>query len=141
MGVVIRGKLSLGLSLSDLIWKPMVNLNPSPKDLEATDALNSQILQKVLDLEKEGVDEDTFADVFPLTWSTTSADGEVVALKEAGGDDPVSWREREAYVAKALAFKLAEGQMQVSKSQTEMREGEAEGGKGEEGERRGETGG
>ncbi|KAL8443199.1 hypothetical protein Emag_006047 [Eimeria magna] len=113
MGVVIRGKLSLGLSLSDLIWKPMVNLNPSPRDLEATDALNSQILQKVLDLEKEGIDEETFADVFPLTWSTTSADGEVVALKETGGDDPVSWGERETYVAKALAFKLAEGQMQT----------------------------
>ncbi|KAL8442877.1 hypothetical protein Emed_007092 [Eimeria media] len=107
-----------------LIWKPMVNLNPSPKDLEATDALNSQILQKVLDLEKEGIDEETFADVFPLTWSTTSADGEVVSLKETGGDDPVAWGERETYVSKALAFKLAEGQMQRKRQDRGKKQGE-----------------
>ncbi|CDJ51166.1 HECT type ubiquitin ligase, putative [Eimeria brunetti] len=114
MGVVLRGRLSLGLNLSPMVWRPLVGLSPEPKDLEATDALAVQILKKVLALDSDGFDARSFAEAFSLSWCTTSASGAVVSLKEGGGDTAVHWDDRQLYVLHALAFRLAEGQRQVA---------------------------
>ena len=71
------------------------------------------VRMQILMLEREGITDETFTDAFPLSWSSTSAEGEVILLRPNGGDLLVSWREREEYVLTTLAFRLAEGRLQV----------------------------
>ncbi|KAF8817884.1 HECT-domain (ubiquitin-transferase) domain-containing protein, partial [Cardiosporidium cionae] len=114
MGVAIRSLQCLSLDLPAIVWKQLTNEPVGESDLEAIDALCIQILQKIRVLEFEGVTEETFQELFPLNWSTTSSDGRIVELKPNGASIPVEWNDRFEYVSATVKYRLEEFNLQVA---------------------------
>ncbi|KAF8817874.1 HECT-domain (ubiquitin-transferase) domain-containing protein, partial [Cardiosporidium cionae] len=112
MGVAIRSQQCLSLDLPAIVWKQLTNEPVGESDLEAIDALCIQILQKIRVLEFEGVTNETFQELFPLNWSTTSSDGRIVELKPNGTSIPVEWNERFEYVSSTVKYRLEEFNLQ-----------------------------
>eukprot|EP00743_Colponemidia_sp_Colp-15_P004697 GILK01005060.1.p1 GENE.GILK01005060.1~~GILK01005060.1.p1 ORF type:complete len:518 (-),score=109.58 GILK01005060.1:144-1697(-) len=113
MGVAIRLKHFLNLDLPSIVWKPLVGQTVERADLETVDSLCYQILDKVLNIEKEGVTRETFQDYIPYTFTITSSDGRELELKEGGRDLPVTWENRQEFVRLVEHYRLKEFDLQV----------------------------
>ncbi|ETO10269.1 hypothetical protein RFI_27108 [Reticulomyxa filosa] len=113
MGVAIRGKHYLNLDLPSLVWKPLVGKQVGREDLKEIDSLCFDILDKLSNIEREGVTPQTFSDYFPYQFTTTSSDGRQVLLKTNGDKIQVTWENRKEYVQLLERYRLNEFTTQV----------------------------
>ena len=113
MGVAIRGKEYLTLSLPPIIWKSIVGENLTREDLEAVDQFLVISLDKLRDIDKEGIDASNFNDVFFETFTTVSTDNRVVELIPNGAAVPVLYDNRTEYCDLVIEYRLREFEEQV----------------------------
>ena len=91
MGVAIRGRHVLNLDLPSMVWKPLVGQELTRDDLKAVDSLCFDVLEKVSNIERENVTEETFRDYIPYSFTTVSSDGRIVELREGGAEQEVTY--------------------------------------------------
>ena len=114
-GVAIRTKKPLAIPLAPLVWKLLAGISPSPVDLEEVDEEYMQSLQGIRDIHLAGVTEETFYDFIPLErFECLSLSGQRVAVVVGGRAVPLTFDNRQEYVARTIHFRLHEMDTQVA---------------------------
>eukprot|EP01119_Soliformovum_irregulare_P010328 TRINITY_DN2538_c2_g1_i2.p1 TRINITY_DN2538_c2_g1~~TRINITY_DN2538_c2_g1_i2.p1 ORF type:complete len:2760 (-),score=753.14 TRINITY_DN2538_c2_g1_i2:11-8005(-) len=113
LGIAIRTKNVLDLSLPSVLWKPLVGMRIDRSDLEAIDKCCCQFLDSIRNISKEGVTEENFNDIIFETMTTQSADGRVVELKPGGTNVAVTWQNRMEFVSLVEQYRMNEFNLQI----------------------------
>ena len=108
MGIAIRGKEYLALNLSPIIWKLLVGETLSRDDLEGVDKFQVTSLEKLRDIDKEGIDAEMFQDIFFENFTVISTDNRVVELISNGANVPVTFQNRHEYCDLVISYRLKE---------------------------------
>ncbi|OQR96413.1 HECT E3 ubiquitin ligase [Achlya hypogyna] len=108
LGVAIRTRDCLGLTLSQVVWKLLVRDTVTLDDLEAVDALIVNSMRSLRLIEASGVTETHFADVITETFTTLSTDNRVVPLVPRGDSVAVTFANRATFADLVEAFRLHE---------------------------------
>jgi hypothetical protein len=111
-GSALRTGATMPIPLSSMTYKKFVDQVPDRSDLEAIDQLTCQSLDSLLNIEKEGVTEETFSSAIDFTFTTTSYDGREVELVPDGAMKKVTWQNRKEYVEMVHKYKLEEFSLQ-----------------------------
>ena len=112
-GLALRQKeTQLGLSLPSVVWKQLVAEGMDGSDLANFDAMCKQSLDKLRDIDKEGVDAELFADVIFETFTTQLSDGSEVALLPNGSAIDVTFDNRHEFCDAVRQARLHEAQHQ-----------------------------
>jgi len=114
MGITLRTKGNLGLNLPSLLWKPLVGLPLDLSDLESIDLTTSKVIQAFKEIEKDGITEDTFSNIFFETFTTRLPDSTEVELKPKGKDIEVTFQNRLEYCELVQKAHLNAYEKQVS---------------------------
>lgn len=128
LGLAVRTGIKLALSWPRLLWKQLLDQQPTRDDLEGIDAAFVANLRR---LEADGSDaaaaaadaadaeadpralfEHHFGDA--LTWTTTRTDGHTIELRPGGAQQSVDFAERWEYARLAEAARLREGREQLA---------------------------
>ena len=114
MGVAIRGKFYLNIDLPSIVWKPLVGMECDRVDLQEIDSLCFNIIDKVANIEKEGInDEESFQEVMDYNFTTTSSDGRQIVLKPGGDQMAVTYQNRHEYVRLLEQYRMHEFDTQI----------------------------
>lgn len=114
-GIAIRTKKPLALPLAPLVWKLLAGITPSSADLEEVDIEYMQTLRAIRDIDQDGVTEDTFHDVIPLeSFECMSLTGARVAVVPGGRAVPLTFTNRQEYVARTIHYRLHQMDRQVA---------------------------
>jgi len=113
MGVALRGKHYLDLDLPSVVWRPLVGEQITKRDIQEVDAVSMQYLDKLANIEQEGVTDETFQDFFDEAFTVQSADGRTVPLKPDKPNLKVTWANRHEYVKCMIDYRLNEFKTQV----------------------------
>jgi hypothetical protein len=108
IGVAVRGKEYLNLNMPSIVWKKIVDDVASKEDLVRIDQFQMISLDKLKDIDKEGVDASTFSDVFFESFTAISSDNRLVDLIPHGGDTNVTYENRLDYCESVVNFRLHE---------------------------------
>ena len=114
-GVAIRTKKPLALPLAPLVWKLLAGIPPSSVDLDEIDEDYMQSLQGLCNLHLAGVTEENFSDFIPLErFECLSMSGRRVPVVVGGRAIPLTFANRQEYVAKTIQYRLHEMDSQVA---------------------------
>eukprot|EP01114_Cavostelium_apophysatum_P020160 TRINITY_DN6682_c0_g1_i2.p1 TRINITY_DN6682_c0_g1~~TRINITY_DN6682_c0_g1_i2.p1 ORF type:complete len:907 (-),score=211.33 TRINITY_DN6682_c0_g1_i2:64-2784(-) len=113
IGISIRTKNALDLSLPSILWKPFVGSRLEKSDLEGIDKCCIQYLDSIRNIAKEGVSQENFNDYIFETFATQSASGKVVELKPGGAAVPVTWENRAEFVTLVEQYRINEFHLQT----------------------------
>ncbi|EQC27184.1 hypothetical protein SDRG_14987 [Saprolegnia diclina VS20] len=108
LGVAIRTKDCLSLTLSQVIWKLLVRDVVTVEDLEAVDALIVNSMRALRTIDTTGVTAAQFADVIDETFTTLSTDNRTVALRPHGDTIAVTFENRCEFADAVEQFRLHE---------------------------------
>jgi hypothetical protein len=98
MGIAIRSKEYLALSIPSLIWKLLVNDNVTIEDLEGIDSSIVKSMNSIRYIDQEGIlDDETFAMTFFETFTTTTIDDRIVELLPGGSNIELTFTNRAEY--------------------------------------------
>ena len=97
MGIAIRSKEYLALSIPSLIWKLLVSDSPTLEDLEGVDLSLVKSMNSIRHIDQEGIDADTFSMTFFETFTTTTTDDRIVELVLDGATKDVTFENRTEY--------------------------------------------
>jgi len=84
MGCSIRTKNFLNLDLPSIIWKQLVDVTTTRKDLENIDRYLIQCLDDVINIHKKGIDDSNFSDIIQEKFVTCLSDGTEVDVAPNG---------------------------------------------------------
>jgi hypothetical protein len=108
LGMSIRNKLSLRLSLAPLVWKALTNEDPTKADLADVDGFTFTVLDGLLSLSRAEFESTA------LFWTIKSCAGHLVPLRPGGERERVTWERRNEYVDAAIALRLNETNVQMN---------------------------
>ncbi|KAK5649906.1 hypothetical protein RI129_000935 [Pyrocoelia pectoralis] len=115
MGVAIRTKKPLSLSLAPIIWKLLAGEPVGTEDVEDVDSMYMQTLRSIRDIHLSGVMESNFHDIIPLErFVGTSCSGKVVPLVPGGLSISLTYNNRAQYYEQAVKFRLQEFDVQIA---------------------------
>eukprot|EP01129_Flabellula_baltica_P007970 TRINITY_DN3137_c0_g3_i3.p1 TRINITY_DN3137_c0_g3~~TRINITY_DN3137_c0_g3_i3.p1 ORF type:complete len:1932 (-),score=502.33 TRINITY_DN3137_c0_g3_i3:18-5813(-) len=97
MGITLRTKGAFEVSLPSIIWKPLVGEQPTIDDLVAIDSLAIKTLDAIRNIDQQGVDADSFADLFFETFTTHLPDGSEVPICPGGENIDLTFENRHDY--------------------------------------------
>jgi hypothetical protein len=97
MGIAIRSKEYLALSIPSMIWKLLVNDTVTVEDLEAVDQSLVKSINSIRNIDQEGIDEATFAMTFFETFTTTTTDDRIVEIVPGGSNTELTFNNRVEY--------------------------------------------
>ena len=123
MGVAIRGRHTLDLDLSNIVWKPLVGQELVRSDIEAIDSMSFSMMDMVQSRSPPGAgasepgsyDEDEVLSE-TLTFSIPSSDGRSVELKQGGSEIKVTWKNRSEFLKLYKEYRIQEYTKQVNAS-------------------------
>ena len=110
---LLQKETVLSLNLCSVLWKQLVQQPRTATDLEAFDERVCHSLYKIRDIEDEGIDEDSFEDLFFLEFTTQLSNGDEVEVCEGGSALEVTFQNRKRYVEMVLKKRLVEGHAQT----------------------------
>ena len=84
MGCSIRTKNFLNLDLPSFVWKILVDIPLTRKDLEYIDRYTVQCLDDIVNIHKKGITAETFIDLISENFVTCLSDGTEVELLPGG---------------------------------------------------------
>ena len=113
IGMALRTRTNLDLSLPSVIWKPLVCQRLDRSDLEAIDKFCCQFVDSIRNIGKQGVSEKTFHDFIFETFTTTNVLGERVELKPGGRHLQVNWENRHEFTSLVEQAHLNEFSLQT----------------------------
>jgi hypothetical protein len=121
LGLCVRTNIKFPIAFPPLVWKQLLDIQPSRTDLEDVDAPFVQSILRPLEDNIGGSSNDSGSDASisaeerfyahfgdTLTWSTTLSDGSVVELRRNGLHQPVTFSDRSAYARRAEWARLNE---------------------------------
>jgi hypothetical protein len=91
MGSFIRTKSAFPLKLSPALWKLLVEEPITLEDIGGYDKICMQSLETIQNLEREGIDEDSFHEIIDFGFVTSSVDGRTVELIPNGENHKVRY--------------------------------------------------
>jgi hypothetical protein len=111
LGVALRSKEALDLTLASTVWKALVKEPLDRPDLAAVDEAYLQALDRFRTVDRDhGVTtEEEFADLFSEVFTASLADGRVVELVPGGRELPVTFANRGRFADLAEEARLREG--------------------------------
>ncbi|ETW06738.1 hypothetical protein H310_02903 [Aphanomyces invadans] len=108
LGVAIRTKYCMSLTLSQVVWKLLVQDPITLDDLEAIDTLVVSSMRSLRTIEQSGVTEEMFADIIHETMTTLSTDNRQVDLVEGGDAIPVTFATRHKFADLVESYRMHE---------------------------------
>jgi len=108
MGISMRTKEYLALSMPSLIWKLLVGDHPSREDLESIDLFCMQSLDSIRHIDLQGIDSESFRTSFFETFTTMSTDDREVELRSGGADIDVTFETRAEFCDLVENYRLHE---------------------------------
>lgn len=113
LGMSFRLNHILPLNLPRLFWKELLNDPADTTDLKQIDTFCVQCLEDIANIEKKGVNTNSFTSVIDTCFVTRLSDGTEKELKKGGRDIRVTFENRQEYVNLVEEIRLAEGQLQM----------------------------
>lgn len=115
MGCAIRNKEYLDLRLPAFVWKKLANDVVTTADIRDIDLFAATAMDKMRDIEREGVTEETFSECFvDMVFTCIGLDGEEHEIVPGGRSRPVTWHNREEYIEAVEAWRLCEIDAQIA---------------------------
>jgi hypothetical protein len=109
MGVAIRNQEYLNLKLPSFVWRQLANDRVTRADLLGVDLFGVNLLDKMADIDKDGVTEETFDDVIvDQAFTAVGIDGTEAEVAASGRSRLVTWHNRMQYVKAVEHFRLHE---------------------------------
>eukprot|EP00697_Spironema_sp_BW2_P004386 gnl/Spiro4/15965_TR8584_c0_g1_i1.p1 gnl/Spiro4/15965_TR8584_c0_g1~~gnl/Spiro4/15965_TR8584_c0_g1_i1.p1 ORF type:complete len:3185 (+),score=1015.68 gnl/Spiro4/15965_TR8584_c0_g1_i1:139-9555(+) len=112
-GLAFRTELLLNLYLPPLFWKQMCGEVADLTDLRGIDSMCVQVLEQLRTIESQGVDDETFQDMFALTWTTTLSDQSEFELVPGGASMPVHLKDVGRYCELVAQTRINEARAQM----------------------------
>jgi len=113
MGCSIRTKNFLNLDLPSIVWKQLVDVPITRKDLENIDRYLIQCLDDVINLHKKGIDDSNFNDIIQEKFVTCLSDGSEVELLNGGKSMMVTFAKRVEWAELVEKIRLNESKKQA----------------------------
>jgi len=113
MGCSIRTKNFLNLDLPSIVWKQLVDVPVTRKDLENIDRYLIQCLDDVISIHKKGIDEAHFNDIIQEKYVTCLSDGSEVELCTGGKLMTVTFERRQEWAELVEKIRLQESRKQA----------------------------
>jgi len=113
MGVAIRTRQYMALNVAPMIWDLLVGSRVRREDLVGIDEMLVQSLDKIRNIEAEGISEDMFSAVVMETFTTLSTDNRSVELKPNGAYVDVEFQNRHEFCDLVENYRLHEFDAQV----------------------------
>ncbi|GAB5362783.1 hypothetical protein AAMO2058_000828200 [Amorphochlora amoebiformis] len=114
MGLAVRSLSFLSMSLTSVVWKPLVMDQVEPKDIEAISSGSFQQIEQLVALEKK-TDTKNSASIKAfdeaakrIKFQIVGSDGKGVELVQGGREKGVTWATRQRYIEAAMEYKLNE---------------------------------
>eukprot|EP01017_Pseudomicrothorax_dubius_P038535 TRINITY_DN578_c0_g2_i1.p1 TRINITY_DN578_c0_g2~~TRINITY_DN578_c0_g2_i1.p1 ORF type:complete len:332 (+),score=91.58 TRINITY_DN578_c0_g2_i1:84-998(+) len=113
MGCSIRTRNFLNLDLPSIVWKQLVDVPVTRKDLENIDRYTIQCLDDLINIQKKGVDENNFNDLIQEKFVTYLSDGSEYELVPGGKSILVTFERRAEYAELVEKVRLEESRKQA----------------------------
>ena len=113
IGMSLRLSHVLPLNLNSLFWKRLSGDVIDKTDLTAMDAYCVKCLTDIINIDKKGVDEETFSQVIDETFTTSLSDGSQCELMKGGKTMKVTFENRKEYAELVEKRRLEEGLPQL----------------------------
>lgn len=112
LGISIRTKFALPLSLAPFLWKALLGQPLDKSDLRSIDRSTVEALEMVE--AADGLDETSFGEVFYETFQTVLSDGTTVELCPGGASKALSYANRAEYARLAIAAHIHAYDVQIA---------------------------
>ena len=106
---MLQRELIFDLDLSEHVWKALAGVALTDFDLALYDSAALSSLRQLKHIERDGIDETSFGDLFFEAFETVLSDGSMIELIEDGAATDVTFATRGRYADLAIAARLAEG--------------------------------
>ena len=103
----------LSLNMPSIVWKKIVHDEVTRQDLLEIDQFQVISLDKLENIDKEGIDATTFSDVFFESFTAISSDNRLVDLIPKGAETDVNYENRLDYCDSVMKYRLSEIDRQV----------------------------
>lgn len=103
----------LPFDLPSLFWKRIVDENVNLNDLKQIDTDFTNSLEKLIDIDQEGIDAESFEDIIFNTFICQGSDGLNCELIKNGKNIKVTFENRKEFVNKSFEFRLNESKEQI----------------------------
>jgi len=107
-GIALRTSYTLSLDLPSVVWKHVLAEPVDRSDLEAVDHLCLQALEVI-----RGTSREEFSEMSDETFTTMLSDGTRVELVEGGASTPVTFANKDEFVARVIRARLYECETQA----------------------------
>jgi hypothetical protein len=114
MGFAIRSKEYLDLNIAPIIWKLLVGDRPVMEDVEAIDSAHCQSTNSLRNIDKQGINAETFSMTFFETYTTLSTDDRVVPVVPGGARKAVTFENRHNFCDTVDNYRLHEFDRQAA---------------------------
>ena len=105
----LQKELTLDFELSGHVWKRIAGLELSDTDLASFDESALTSMRRLVHIDDDGIDEDTFGDLFFETFETSLSDDSSVELIEDGAATDVTFHTRAKFADLVINARLSEG--------------------------------
>ena len=109
---MLQREMVLDFELSAHVWKRLAGVELSEADLAAFDESALLSMRRMKRIDEDGIDEETFGELFFETFETRLSDGSSVELIEDGAATDVTFATRGRFAELAISARLAEGAAQ-----------------------------
>ncbi|KNC51737.1 HECT domain containing 3 [Thecamonas trahens ATCC 50062] len=97
LGVALRTKGSFEMTLAPLVWKALLGQEVGQEDLAQIDITTVRAVESVRYIDQQGIDAETFGDLFFEVFSTHLFDGTEVELQPGGLERELTFDNRDEY--------------------------------------------
>jgi hypothetical protein len=116
MGIAIRGKYTLDLDFSSIVWKPLCGLPLDKADILAIDGTafkSYETIQAAARIRSPDAKDDDIVNPH-VHFASMSSDKREVDLKENGVNTHITWANREEYLKLEMQYRMTEFDKQVN---------------------------
>lgn len=114
MGIAIRSKEYLALNIAPIIWKLLVGELITTEDLEGIDYSHQNSIRSIRNIDKQGIDSETFSNSFFETFTTLSIDDKTIELVTNGINKSVTFENRIEFCDLVDNYRLHSFDLQIS---------------------------
>ena len=113
IGMSIRSSHLLALNLPAWFWKQILGDPLESQDLKGIDCYCYQCIEDIINIDKQGINEETFKTVMDEKFVTRLSDGMEVEICQGGFNIQVIFQNRQEYVDKIYKTRYTEGDKQM----------------------------
>lgn len=108
VGIAIRTKTPLDLTLPSVFWKALVRERVTRRDIESIHQSCFQVVDTIYDIHAHGITEDMFDEIIDASFTVRSSTRADVELVPGGKHVRVLWDDKDAYARAVETYRLHE---------------------------------